>query len=584
MGTTAFDTDVLVVGLGPMGATTALALATYGVRVLAISKWNWVANRPRAHITNQRAIEILRDLGVEEDAKKYATPWDQMGDTLFTTSFAGPEVARLRTWGTGDERFGDYLRGSPCPYLDIPQPFMELVLVNHAARRGAQIAFNTEYLSSEQDEDGVTATLKDVISGTTFTRRARFLVGADGAKSRVAEHIGLPIVGEMARAGTVYAHFRADLSRYVAHRPSILYWIMNPAVGFGEIGMGLLRAVRPWYEWIAGWGFDISKGDPDLTPATALSKIRTMVGDSTLDVDFISISPWYVNRAYATHYSVGRIFCGGDAVHRHPPSSGLGSNTSMQDGFNLAWKLALVVKGQADIKLLESYSDERAPIGKQVVERANQSRIDYAPLRACFATSGNDDPVAAGLRKIKAPTPEGAAVRAALRAALALKNYEFNAHGIESNQRYVSSAVIPDPDAGEEVWHRDRDLYLQPTTRPGAKLPHVWLVDRNGKRISTLDVVGKGLFTLLTGLSGQAWRAAVEAVRCPCLRIVVIGEDADAQDLYNVWHATSEIDEAGALLVRPDGYVAWRVREPVWSAAEATALLSDALHRLGLRF
>jgi 2,4-dichlorophenol 6-monooxygenase len=584
MGTTAFDTDVLVVGLGPMGATTALALATYGVRVLAISKWNWVANRPRAHITNQRAIEILRDLGVEEDAKKYATPWDQMGDTLFTTSFAGPEVARLRTWGTGDERFGDYLRGSPCPYLDIPQPFMELVLVNHAARRGAQIAFNTEYLSSEQDEDGVTATLKDVISGTTFTRRARFLVGADGAKSRVAEHIGLPIVGEMARAGTVYAHFRADLSRYVAHRPSILYWIMNPAVGFGEIGMGLLRAVRPWYEWIAGWGFDISKGDPDLTPATALSKIRTMVGDSALDVDFISISPWYVNRAYATHYSVGRIFCGGDAVHRHPPSSGLGSNTSMQDGFNLAWKLALVVKGQADIKLLESYSDERAPIGKQVVERANQSRIDYAPLRACFATSGNDDPVAAGLRKIKAPTPEGAAVRAALRAALALKNYEFNAHGIESNQRYVSSAVIPDPDAGEEVWHRDRDLYLQSTTRPGAKLPHAWLVDRNGKRISTLDVVGKGFFTLLTGLSGQAWRAAVEAVRCPCLRIVLIDEDPDAQDLYNVWHATSEIDEAGALLVRPDGYVAWRIREPVWSAAEATALLSDALDRLGLRF
>jgi len=584
MGTTAFDTDVLVVGLGPMGATTALALATYGVRVLAISKWNWVANRPRAHITNQRAIEILRDLGVEEDAKKYATPWDQMGDTLFTTSFAGPEVARLRTWGTGDERFGDYLRGSPCPYLDIPQPFMELVLVNHAARRGAQIAFNTEYLSSEQDEDGVTATLKDVISGTTFTRRARFLVGADGAKSRVAEHIGLPFVGEMARAGTVYAHFRADLSRYVAHRPSILYWIMNPAVGFGEIGMGLLRAVRPWYEWIAGWGFDISKGDPDLTPATALSKIRTMVGDSALDVDFISISPWYVNRAYATHYSVGRIFCGGDAVHRHPPSSGLGSNTSMQDGFNLAWKLALVVKGQADIKLLESYSDERAPIGKQVVERANQSRIDYAPLRACFATSGNDDPVAAGLRKIKAPTPEGAAVRAALRVALALKNYEFNAHGIESNQRYVSSAVIPDPDAGEEAWHRDRDLYLQSTTRPGAKLPHAWLVDRNGKRISTLDVVGKGFFTLLTGLSGQAWRAAVEAVRCPCLRIVLIDEDPDAQDLYNVWHATSEIDEAGALLVRPDGYVAWRIREPVWSAAEATALLSDALDRLGLRF
>jgi 2,4-dichlorophenol 6-monooxygenase len=583
MAVAPFDTDVLVVGTGPMGATTALALATYGVRVMAISKWNWLANTPRAHITNQRAVEILRDLGVEEEAKKHATPWDQMGDTLFTTSLAGPEVARLRTWGTGDERFGDYLCGSPCTHLDIPQPFMEPVLIHHAALRGAQIAFSTEYLSSAQDADGVTATLKDLVSGTVFTRRVRFLVGADGAKSPVAAEIGLPFVGEMARAGTVYAHFRADLSRYVAHRPSILHWIMNPAGGFGEIGMGLLRAVRPWDEWIAGWGFDMAKGDPDLAPANALAKIRTLVGDPALEVDFLSIAPWYVNRAYATQYSVGRILCGGDAVHRHPPSSGLGSNSSMQDGFNLAWKLALVVKRQADSALLDSYSDERAPVGRQVVERANQSRIDYAPLRACFATAGSDDPVAAGLRKIKAPTPEGAAVRATLRDAVALKHYEFNAHGIESNQRYVSSAVIPDVDATEEVWRRDRDLFLQPTTRPGAKLPHIWLVGRTGVRVSTLDVVGKGRFTLLTGLSGQAWRAAVEALRCPCLRIVVIGEDDDAQDPYNLWHAASEIEEAGALLVRPDGYVAWRVRDPVPTTQQATGLLSDALKRLGLR-
>jgi 2,4-dichlorophenol 6-monooxygenase len=222
-------------------------------------------------------------------------------------------------------------------------------------------------------------------------------------------------------------------------------------------------------------------------------------------------------------------------------------------------------------------------VGRQVVERANQSRVDYAPLRACFATAGSDDPVAAGLRKIRAPTPEGAAVRAALRDALALKHYEFNAHGIESNQRYVSSAVIPDADATEEVWQRDHDLYLQPTTRPGAKLPHVWLVGGSGTRISTLDVVGKGQFTLLTGLSGQAWRTAVEALRCPCLRIVVIGEDDDAQDPYNVWHGASEIEEAGALLVRPDGYVAWRVRDSAWTAQQATVLLSDALKRIGLR-
>ena len=577
-----YDIDVLVVGTGPMGATTALALATYGISVQAISKWNWLANTPRAHITNQRSVEILREFGLEEEARKHATPWDQMGDSLFTTSLAGPEVARLRAWGTGDERFGDYLRGSPCANLDIPQPFMEPVLVNAAALRGARVSFNVEYLGSAQDDEGVTARLRDLITGAEFTRRARYLVGADGANSQIVKELGLPLVGTMARAGTIYAHFKADLARYVAHRPSILHWILNPAGGFGEIGMGLLRAVRPWGEWIAGWGFDISKGSPDLSRESALAKIRSLVGDPALDCELIAVSPWYVNQAYASYYSVGRIFCGGDAVHRHPPSSGLGSNTSMQDGFNLAWKLAMVVRGDAGPALLDTYSQERAPVGQQVVARANQSRVDYGPLRACFATTGEDDPVAAGLAKIKAPTAEGAAVRAALREALELKNYEFNAHGTELNQRYVSAAVIPEEGAGNEVWRRDPGLYLQATTRPGAKLPHAWLVGRDGIRVSTLDLVGRGRFTLMTGLSGQAWRAAADMVDCDWLRLVVVGED-DALDPYAVWHDASEIEEAGALLVRPDGYVAWRVRSSVWDAAEAGHLLRSAIERITCR-
>src|SRR5687768_8823570 len=141
-----YDTDVVVVGVGPAGGTAALALATYGVRVHAVTMFPWVANSPRAHITNQRAVEVLRDLGLEEEARKYATPWDQMGDTLFTTSLAGEEIVRLQTWGTGDQRFGDYLHGSPCAMLDIPQPLMEPLLIKNAADRGAIVSFNTEYL------------------------------------------------------------------------------------------------------------------------------------------------------------------------------------------------------------------------------------------------------------------------------------------------------------------------------------------------------------------------------------------------------------------------------------------------------
>lgn len=571
-----FDTDVLIIGSGPTGGATALALATYGVRAHMVSRGNWLADTPRAHITNQRTMEVLRDLGIEDEAIKYATPWEQMGDTLFTTSLAGEELVRLRTWGTGDERKGDYLQGSPCGLQDIPQPLIEPVIFKNAAERGARFSFNTEYLSHSQDAEGVTVQLRERASGREYSLRARYLVGADGAKSKVAEDIGLPIEGHMARAGTVYVIFKADLSRYVAHRPSILHWIVTPAASFGEIGMGLLRAVRPWDRWIAGWGFDISRGDPDLSPGLLLERIRTLVGDPALEVEIERTSVWYVNQAYATEYSRGRVFCGGDAVHRHPPSSGLGLNTCVQDAFNLAWKLAYVIKGHAGPGLLDSYSLERAPVGRQIVVRANQSRMDYAPLKAAFRVEGADNPVAAGIARFKDSGPAGVAARRAVQAALELKNTEFNAQGVEMNQRYTSAAVLSDPAAGDEVWQRDPQLYLQPTTRPGAKLPHAWLVDRRGLRVSTLDVTGKGKFTLLTGLSGQAWRQAAEALGLPWLRTVVTGEPGSA-DPYCAWQRLREVDEAGAILVRPDGYVAWRYSAALHDAGEARRQLAAAL-------
>lgn len=577
--TTSFDTDVLVVGSGPMGATTALALATYGVKVHMVSRWNWLADTPRAHITNQRAMEVYRDLQIEEEVHRYATPWELMGDCLFTTSLAGEELVRLRSWGTGDARKSDYLQGSPCPLVDLIQPNIEPILFKNAAERGATFATNTEYQAHVQDERGVTVSLKDRLTGREYTLRAKYLVGADGARSQVAQDIGLPISGEMARAGTLYTLFNADLSAYVAHRPSILHWIVSPDASFGEIGLGLLRAVKPWTQWIAGWGFDISKGDPDQSDETVLRKIRVLVGDPKLDVEIVRKSVWYVNQAYATEYSRGRVFCGGDAVHRHPPSSGLGLNTCVQDAFNLAWKLAFVLKGYAGEALLESYSDERAPVGKQIVERANQSRLDYAPIRQVFSVEGAENPVAAGIARFRDPGAAGAQAREDVQAALELKNREFNAQGVEMNQRYASAAVMADDDARPEPWLRDPELYLQATTRPGAKLPHAWLIDSRGRRISTLDVVGRGQFTLVTGLSGQAWVEAAEQLARPCLRTVVIGE-RENQDPWCDWQRLREIEEDGVLLVRPDGYVAWRQHSGASSVTDARRLLERALSRV----
>jgi len=422
----------------------------------------------------------------------------------------------------------------------------------------------------------VTATLRERLTGREYTVRARFMVGADGARSTIVDELQLPIEGQMARAGTVYTIFNADLTRYSQHRPSILNWIVTPDASFGEIGMGLLRAVRPWTQWIAGWGFDISKGEPDLDPVTVREKIMVLIGDPAVDVEIVQTSVWYVNQAYAAQYSRGRVFCGGDAVHRHPPSSGLGMNTCVQDAFNLAWKLAYVVEGYAGAGLLESYTAERVPVGRQVVQRANQSRLDYAPLNACFRVPGAENPVAAGIARFRAPGPEGVAARKVVQDALDLKNAEFNAQGVEMNQRYISGAVVPDQPSVPETWARDQQLYVQATTRPGAKLPHAWLVGRDGLRVSTLDLAGQGAFTLVTGLAGQAWVQAAKALDLLFLRVVAVGEPG-AQDLYCNWQRLREIDEAGALLVRPDGYVAWREMGAVHDPALARDLLTTAV-------
>jgi 2,4-dichlorophenol 6-monooxygenase len=190
----------------------------------------------------------------------------------------------------------------------------------------------------------VTTTCLDRLTGKEITIRSKFLVGADGGNSKVAEDAGLKFEGKMGVGGSMNILFKADLSKYVAHRPSVLYWVMQPGSNVGGIGMGLVRMVRPWNEWLIVWGYDINGPEPEVDEAMATKVARDLVGDPDLKIDLTSVSTWTNNDMYATRMSKGRVFCMGDATHRHPPSNVLGSNTSIQDAFNLSWKLAHVLQ------------------------------------------------------------------------------------------------------------------------------------------------------------------------------------------------------------------------------------------------
>jgi 2,4-dichlorophenol 6-monooxygenase len=290
-----------------------------------------------------------------------------------------------------------------------------------------------------------------------------------------------------------------------------------------------------------------------------------------------------VNHQYATTISGGRVFCVGDAIHRHPPTNGLGSNTSIQDSYNLAWKLALVVAGTAAPSLLDSYDAERGPIARQIVERANQSIADTGKILTALDLSDTTDValLEGQLAKRKDPGPKGEKIRAALREAIAYKAYEFDAHGVEHNQRYSSAAVVPDGTPTPE-YRQDPELYAQATTWPGAKLPHTW-VTREGRRVSTLDLAGHGEFALVTGIGGKAWLdAAAELGHHLGIAItpVSIGPGEEYEDPYGTWAELREIEDGGALLVRPDLYIAARRLTAPSSSGQARDWLAAALEKV----
>ena len=583
---TDIKTDVLIVGTGPAGSSTAALLSSYGIDNVLINNYSWLAGTPRAHITNQRTMEVLRDLGKEVEAEAYlhATEQDLMGENIFCTSLAGEELGRMKSWGKHPNSRAEHLLSSPSFMNDLPQTFMEPLLYKTACSRGTQSRMSTQYLSHIEDEDGVLSTCLDKLSNKEIKIRSKYLVGADGGNSKVAENIDLPFEGKMGVGGSMNILFKADLSKYVAHRPSVLYWVLQPGADIGGIGMGLVRMIRPWNEWLIVWGYDINQPAPKVDKDFATKVARDLVGDPELEIDLLSVSTWTVNNMYAKKMSKGRVFCAGDATHRHPPSNGLGSNTSIQDGFNLAWKLAYVIKDKAGAELLDTYSIERSPIAKQIVTRANQSIAEFGPIFEALGLTDTQDPVKMkkNMDGRKQNSPKAEKQRQALREAIAFKKYEFDAHGVEMNHRYKSNSVLTGGDK-EPEFKKDKELFYQPTTYPGARIPHAWVYDKTGVKHSLLDLCGKGNFSIFTGIGGEEWLKAAKNIETQLgikIQCNIIGPDQDFEDHAGEWSSIREISDSGLILVRPDQHICWRSKDMISNSSEKLMdVMKKILHK-----
>src|SRR5207302_6251346 len=574
------DVPVLIVGAGPAGLAASNLLSRYGVRHLLAEKHPGTAHTPRAHIVNQRTVEIFRHMGLEDRLHAVATPNELMANNVWHTSLAGLEVARLHAWGSGPDRAADYRRASPCPMVNCPQTVLEPVLLEAARKRPeADIRFGHEFLSFAQAADGVTATTRDRTADATYDVRCDYLIGADGGRSRVVEQAGIPIEGEAGLAAAVNVWFEADLARYLAHRPGVLYWHAAPGTPF-LTGAGTLICHRPWDEFVMVCSYDPATETIPHSEEFAVERIRQIVGDPTIAPVIKGFSTWTINHQVAGRYHDGRVLAIGDAVHRHPPTHGLGLTTSIADAFNHAWKLAMVLRGQAGKALLDTYSSERQPVGRQVVDRAMRSAGEMVAVKEAlgFVPDQSEADGWAARDGLYQPGAAGDRRRAALSEALALMNYQFNAHGVDLGYRYRAGAIVPDGTA-EPVPVRDPQLHYQPTTWPGAHLPHCWL-DGPGRRISTLDLVAGTHFSLLTGIGGEGWtdaaRRASDVTGVP-VDVQHVGTRDGLRDNYGDWAELRQVQSTGAVLVRPDRHVAWRAEE---YSSEAASSLCDALQHL----
>ena len=467
-------------------------------------------------------MEILRTVGVEQMVRRRSEEqFVQDGAVMAVETLAGKEVA----WYIANLNEG-VTDVSPTLRVFITQSLLEPLLKTRAFELGAELRFGTDMVSFEQDSEGVTAVIRERDTGQTATVRARYMVAADGSHSRVRETLGIPMRGHGVFSKSVTIYFHADVAALLRSRNLSVIYVLNPVL------RGFFRFEKPFN---SGFLAINSVGDPahpvtdvstGLTEARCLELIHAGLGVDDLPVAIDSVMHWDASADFAETMRQGSVFLAGDAAHVMPPNGGFGGNTGIQDAHNLAWKLALVLNGTAGPELLSSYQDERLPVGAFTTEQA-YSR--YVTRAAPYLGTTGMQPVENDLN-------------------------------VELGYCYRSAAVIGGGADTRDT--REHENPRESKARPGTRAPHLFL-ERSAEPISTLDLFGRN-FVLLAGPEGKAWCEASEAARATPPRVPLIAYRIGVDGLTDPQGNFAEaygITGSGAVLVRPDGFVAWRARD-----------------------
>jgi 2,4-dichlorophenol 6-monooxygenase len=526
--------DVLIVGAGPVGMLGGILASRHGLSSLVVERRDGPQTSPAAHVVNARTYEICRQAGLDME-RIHAAGKDttDAGHVNFVTRLNGDLIGRLPF-----ERQGDAcLEFTPTPLRNLSQHRFEPVLADELrASAGAELRYDRQWERSEELGDVVVSDILDLETGEMSRVRSGFVIGCDGASSRVRQLLGIEMVGPPLIQCFLMIHFGADLRAVTAERPGVLHFVLDPETP------GTFIAHDAESDWVFMHAIDPStESVDDYTDDRCLAIVERAAG-AELDAEILGKGTWWMSSQTVESMGAGRIFLAGDAAHRFPPTGGLGLNSGVQDIHGLMWRLGAVTAGRASAALLDSYETERIPVAQNNAHQSLTNAIKLIQLPAALGTDA--EPTSERLHASLMDPLKAEEIAAAVE----MQREHFDLFGLQLGYIYGSGALVPEGPPAEPTSPSE----YEPTARPGARLPHAWLSEVGGT--STLDLVPLDQSVLFSFGDHDVWAEALGAADATTVRV---GVDTPALES---WRLLCDVDETGALLVRPDHHVAWRAR------------------------